>query len=168
MSTSAVRERLAAAWRAAADAPVVRAARTRPIAIGWATVELDRATVELAYALGLSGGEDAFRSASRSAALGCACRVAAGALPNGGSLVALEPDTEGRLAGTLARRGEGPSVAWLAPEQPAAALEALRAAGFTLRAEQDGPFGPERLIVGGATNGSHQLLVGRAAGTIRS
>lgn len=51
--------------------------------------------------------------APRSMALGCVCRVATGVLFDGGSLALLEPDTEGRLAASLARLGEGPTVAWL-------------------------------------------------------
>ena len=98
--------------------------------------------------------------------LGCVCRVAAGILPAGGSLVLLEPDTEGRLAASLARLGEGPSVTWLRAGDPPAAVEALRTAGFAVSAERDGPLGPERLIVDGPVHGPHRLLVGPSAGTI--
>jgi hypothetical protein len=157
---------LVAAWRTASDAPPARAANARPVAIGWATVELERATAELADALGLGRGVDAFVSGRRSVALGCACRVVPGVLPDGGWLVVLEPDTEGRLAGALARLGEGPSVAWLVPEAPAAAPEALRPAGMSVSAERGGPLGPERLILGGPPDGRLWLLAGRAAGTI--
>src|SRR5258706_7835502 len=110
-----VRERLAAAWESAADLGSAWPDRARPVALGWATVEADRAVVELADALELGGQVDAFRVAPRSVALGGSCRVAPGVLAAGGSLVVLEPDTEGRLAGTLARYGEGPVIAWLEP-----------------------------------------------------
>jgi hypothetical protein len=168
VSGPTIRERLAAAWRAADGDHASRAASGRPVAIGWATVELERAAAELAEALGLGSGEEAFRAAPGSVALGCSCRVAPRVLPEDGSLVVLEPDTEGRLAGALARLGEGPAVAWLAPEDPATASDALRAAGFRISAERDGPLGPERLIVGGPVDGWLLLLMNREPGTIRS
>jgi hypothetical protein len=166
MAGPTISQRLAAAWRAAAGNHASRAASGRPVAIGWATVELERAAAELAEALDLGSGEEAFRAAPRSVALGCSCRVAPRVLPEGGSLVVLEPDTEGRLAGALARLGEGPAVAWLTPDEPATAPDALRAAGFRISAERDGPLGPERLVVGGPVDGWLLLLLDRAAGTI--
>ena len=158
------RERIEAALLAAADVPAARVAGARPSAIGWATVDLDRAAVEMARALGLK--TERFESAARSVALGSACRIAIGVLLDGGSLVLLEPDAEGRLAASLARFGEGPAVAWLQVEGPATAADALRTAGFAVSAERDGPFGPERLIVDGPVHGPHRLLVGRRPGTI--
>jgi hypothetical protein len=160
------RERVEAALLAAGATPAARVAGTRPLAIGWATVELDRAAAELGEALGLS--PDAFRPAPRSAVLGCVCRVATGVLPGEGSLAILEPDTEGRLAASLARLGEGPTVAWLEADEPATAAAALRAAGIVSSAERDGPFGPERLIVDAPPHGPHRLLAGRSPGTIRT
>ncbi len=167
---STTAERVAVAWRdAVSDAATMRTANARPVAVGWATVELDRATTELAGALGL-GRAQVFRPAPRSAVLGGACRVARGVLPDEGSLVVLEPDAEGRLAGSLARLGEGPVGVWLAVDDAAAALQALRQDGFAVSAERDGPFGTERLIVGGLAEGvgRQRLLVVRAPGTIRS
>ncbi len=172
MAGATLSERVAAAWRDAVDdaaaIPSARAANARPLAIGWATVELDRATRELARALGIRG-DQAFRAAPRSVALGGACRIAPGVLPDGGSLVVIEPDTEGRLAGSLARLGEGPVAVWIAAEAPATALDDLRERGFTLAVEQGGPLGGERLIVAGPGSlpGRHRLLVVRPAGTIR-
>lgn len=159
------REQVEAALLAAADGPPVRVSGARPIAVGWATVELDRAAVDLATGFGLLPG--AFGPAPRSASLGCACRVAYGILSGGASLGLLEPDTEGRLAAWLARLDEGPAVAWLEVEEPAVAIEALRAAGFATSAERAGPFGPEFLIGDGAVRGPLGLLVGPSAGTIR-
>lgn len=161
--------RIAEAWRAAvADAAAMTLLDARPLAIGWATVELDRATSELARALGLPGGER-FAAAARSETLGGAARVASGVLPDGGSLVVLEPDTEGRLAGSLARLGEGPVAAWLAVNDAGRGLAALRRAGLTVSSERAGPFGPERLILDGPadTPGRHRLLAVRSAGTIQ-
>jgi hypothetical protein len=161
-------ERVVGAWRHAVDgAASLSAVFARPVAIGWATVELDRATSELGRALGLPRGPRAFRPGSRSAVLGGACRVAAGVLPDGGSLVVLEPDTEGRLAGSLARLGEGPVAGWFVAGAPGVPLEGLLRAGLTVSAEQGGPFGPERLVVGPADPvGRYRLLLVPAAGTI--
>jgi hypothetical protein len=164
-------QRVASAWRQAADdAASIRSLVVRPLAIGWATVDLDRATGELAASLGLPG-DDPFRAGPRSAVLGGTCRIAAGVLPDGGWLVVLEPDTEGRLAGSLARFDEGPVAAWLLVEAPAPGLglEELRRAGLTLSTEGDGPFGPEWLIADGPARapGRHRILVLGPAGTIR-
>jgi hypothetical protein len=158
------RERVEAALLDAAGSPTSRVAGARPIAVGWATVELDRAAVELARALGLR--VERFEPAPRSMALGCTCRIATGVLRDGGSLALLEPDTEGRLAASLARLGEGPTVAWLWAEEPTTAVDALRTAGFPASAERVGPFGSERLIVDGPVHGPHRLLVGRSTGRI--
>lgn len=159
-------ERLDEAFEVAAASAVAALTGARPIAIGWATVELDRAATELAGALGL--GLAVFEPAARSPTLGCACRVALDALGKGRSIVLIEPDTEGRLAATLARHGEGPSVAWLETHDPDAAAAALRIAGVAVSTERDGPLGPERLLVVGPIHGPHRLLVGRPAGTIRA
>lgn len=162
-------DRVAAAWReVAGEAGAMPPALARPVAFGWATVDLERATAELAASLDLPPGNEVFRPAHRSAALGAACRVAPGVLPDGGSLVVLEPDTEGLLAGSLARLGEGPVAAWLAVDTPAAAAETLSGAGLALSTERDGPFGVERLVVGspGLAPGRYRLLVVRSAGTI--
>jgi hypothetical protein len=162
---ASTRERVEAALRVVADSPAARFAGARPIAIGWATVELDRAAAELAATFGL--GDDGFEPAQRSTALGCICRIATGALPDGTSLALLEPDTEGRLAASLARLGEGPTAAWLQVAETRLAIDALRTAGITVSIQRGGPFGPERLIVGGPVHGPHRLLVGPSTGTIR-
>ena len=136
-----------------------------PVAIGWATVELDRAVAELADSTGVPaerfaiGGDDEL--------LGARCRVAVGALAEGHSLITLEPATEGRLAATLARYGEGPAVIWLAIADLSAASAATGGAGRTFSSARSGPLGIERLLLGGPIHGPHRLLVG-APGTIRS
>ena len=161
--TGTPRERLEQALAAPADSAATIAG-TSVTAIGWATVDLDRAAIDLAGALGLAVG--AFAPAARSEALGGACLVARGVLAGGRSIVLIEPDTEGRLAATLARRGEGPAVAWLVAPGMSAALTAIRAADIALSSARDGPFGPERLLNDGAVDGPHRLLVGHPAGTI--
>lgn len=157
-----------AAWRNAVDGAAATSLNATALAIGWATVELDRAAAELAEALGL-GGVAAFCAAPRSVALGCVCRIARAILPGGGSLLLLEPDTEGRVAGSLARRGEGPVAVWLTPPAPDAP-DGSSAGGLTLSAERDGPLGGERLIVEGrgGVSGLLRLIVIRPAGTIHA
>ena len=74
-------------------------------AVGWATVELERAIAQLAGVLGVP--ETAFVDAAGSAALGAHCRIAREPVIDGLRLAVLEPSTEGRLAATLARWDEG-------------------------------------------------------------
>ena len=124
-------------------------------AIGWATVELDRAASELARDLGISPG--AFLDALDSVALGARCRVADDLLPGGLALVILEPATEGRLAATLARFGEGPAATWYRTETHVD----IRASS-----PRPGPFGSERLVAGDSVHGPHRLLIEPGTGTI--
>ncbi len=123
------------------------------IAIGWATVELERAAIE--HAGGLRPGS-AFRSAPDSVLLGARCLV--GDLPadrEGRWLVLLEPSTEGRLSETLARHGEGWVATWEAGDPPAPTTDRWSV-------ERPGPFGPERLRRGDPPGGPHHLVVATA------
>jgi hypothetical protein len=151
------RERLEATRRTAetevpADGPLV--------GIGWATVDLERGLTELATALGIVPGS--FVLVRSSVALGARCLVARGALGGGVAAVILEPSTEGRLAGRLARHDEGPAVIW------------HRAAGTTRPGDPSpqttpGPFGPERPL--SPVPGRPELLrfiVDLPPGTIRA
>lgn len=157
-------DRVRAALEAATDDHAARTTGARPIALGWATVELDRAAADLASELALPPAR--FENAAETIALGARCRVAHAVLTGGASLVLLEPATEGRLAASLARLGEGPAAVWLAVTDPAAAADALGADGVATSVERAGPFGPERLVLDGPIHGPHRLLVGIAAGTI--
>jgi len=142
----------------------------RVAGVGWATVDLDRAAAEL-----LTGDRDHDPAASGDGdgrwsgvaepttddrALGARCRGARIAGPDDQpiTLVLLEPSTEGRLAATLARYDEGPAAVWLAAEDPASLVAGLCAAGTDLTSRQDGPLGPERLVVGGPP-GLHRLVL---------
>ncbi len=118
-------------------------------AVGWATVDTDRAVAQLAILLGI--GLDGFITASDSAALGARCRIVAAASPLLGDimLAVIEPATEGRLAAALARWDEGPVAAWYATAPSA------DAAGAGL----PGPFGRERIVAGDPLTGPHRLLV---------
>jgi len=90
----------------AADATLAGAELT---GIGWATVDLERAERELSAALAT---ELRTVFAARDEALGAAQRVATTA-ELGFALVLLEPDTEGPLAGLLARHAEGVVAAYV-------------------------------------------------------
>jgi hypothetical protein len=132
LSGRSARERLEAAVFSAegdgsTDGPVV--------GVGWATVERERALGELATELGIAPA--AFLEAPSSAALGARCLVARGALGGGLAVVILEPSTEGRLAGRLARHDEGPAVIWHGATN-------TTHAGDPRAPSTPGPFGPER------------------------
>jgi hypothetical protein len=126
----------------------------RPIAIGWATVDRDRAVAEIAAELGTSSA--AFLPAADSMVLGARCRVAYEVLPGGQPLAILEPATEGRLAALLARLGEGPAATW----------SRAVTAGPGPRSAVPGPFGFECLPPGGPAYGPFSLLIEDEPGTI--
>jgi hypothetical protein len=128
----------------------------RTLAVGWATVETERAVETLATDLHISPA--AFLPAPDSDALGARCLVASGVLPGGGALVVLEAATEGLLAAALARHDEGPRVIWIAADGPA---------GVAATRSSPGPFGPERLLPGPPADGLRRLLVSLPPGTIR-
>jgi hypothetical protein len=124
---------------------------SREIARGWATVDAERAVRELA---GLLRAGAAFQSAPPSALLGARClRGPAAAAPSW--IVVLEPDTEGRVAGFLARHGEGWAATWLAAGDDAADPPARRKNGH-------GPLGHEALEPGGPRWGPYRLWVSAA------
>lgn len=158
-------DRLRSVLATAVDDRAIEAIDGRAIALGWATVELERATHELDAALGLPPGR--FTPAAPTPTLGAICCVARDALSSGLALVLLEPSTEGRLAGWLARHGEGPAAVWLAVGDVSAAVAALHGAGVMTSAERPGPLGPERLFLDGPIDGLPRLVVERA-GTIRA
>jgi len=121
----------------------------RVLAVGWATVELDRAARELSHLLAAGA---TFAPADASAILGARCRTGR-AKEEGLWIALLEPETEGRLAGTLARGGEGWAATWvLAGDTGTSATPALSAA-------RPGPFGPERLVLGDPSGGPHRFFV---------
>jgi len=135
--------------------------RFRLVAVGWSTVELDRAEAELGMWLAAAGGDP---GAVRDPHLGAAVRVwEAPELP-GSRLAIAEPDTEGRLAASLARDGEGPCALYLAPAGGLAAWwAAARRRGVVVARREAGPFGPQVLVLGGAVAGPHLILVAPAA-----
>ena len=130
----------------------------RLVAVGWATVEIERAVRHLATELNVDAA--IFVEGAGSAAVGGRCVVADGILAGDLSLAVLEPSTEGRTAAGLARWDEGPLVAWYAiTASDARSLDSGRP-------WLPGPFGPERLVGGDPLTGPHRLLVVVGTGTI--
>lgn len=127
----------------------------RLVAIGWSTVDMDRAEADF----GLE-----FEDAGPDEALGARCRIARDA--PGAVLVLLEPVTEGRLTASLARLDEGPAITWFAPIR-AAEDAATGALGDAVTAPPtSGPFGPERRWRATAHPGRHRFLLSPPPGTI--
>lgn len=121
------------------------------VALGWATVDIDavRRRIEA------DAGFGAFVAAPRDAHLGARAVVHRPGEPSGEPIeVLLEPDTEGRLAASLARHGEGFAAIWFGPRPDAAGG---LPAGFG--ALGDGPLGPARLLLGGPPWGLSVLLL---------
>lgn len=140
------------------------------LAIGWATVELERAARELAPLL-VPG--TSFRRTQASIHLGAYAWLGAVVperLPpevpaRAGWVVLLEPSTEGRLAVTLARNGEAWCAVWTAAADADRDAPDPRPPGTARSLVRPGPIGDERLLLGGPVWGPHRLLV--EAATIR-
>ena len=152
MTTGSAADRIRASASEAVAAGRMPDGATRLLAIGWATVELDRAVVELAGVLAAPPIH-----AVASIALGAHCRIASFPLEDGTDLglAILEPSSEGRLAAALARWDEGPLVAWYAVTTLEGSTQV-----------HPGPFGPERLVAGDPLTGPHRLVVVTGPGTI--
>jgi hypothetical protein len=140
----------AAAIRAPAAAAGLSLAALPIAAIGWATVDHERAMAELDEALGGAAGatgadDEPWRPLPRDGAMGARAQVRGlgAGMP---ALVVLEPDTEGRLAASLARFGEGVAVVYLG----------------TLAA---GGIGGARLVRGGPAWGPHVVVLGDSYGS---
>ena len=121
------------------------------VALGWATVDIDavRRRIEA------DAGFGAFVAAPRDEHLGARVVVHRPGEPSGEPIeVLLEPDTEGRLAASLARHGEGFAAIWFGP-RPDPAEDPPD--GFGRLA--DGPLGPCRLLLGGPPWGLSVLLL---------
>ena len=131
------------------------------IALGWGTVDLERAAGDLRRTLGPDLAVTPTEDAILEPHLGARGHTIGTVGADGTRLVVLEPSTEGRLAYSLARSDEGPIAAWLAV-RPGVTIPARTATS----SERLGPFGPERLLLGGPLHGPHHLVVLRP-GTIR-
>lgn len=128
---------------------------------GWATVELDRAERDVAADFASSGPATA-RDLPDDALLGAHCRLVTFGRGEG-EILLLEPATEGRIAASLARFGEGPIAVYVVVPN-ARFGELVRdagQAGLALSSEAAGPFGRQRLVAGGPPWGAH-LCVARS------
>jgi hypothetical protein len=116
------------------------------------------ATVDLERALGAGAFPPELADATVDDEL-LGARVAI--VPTGGAELALaEPSTEGRLAGLLARRGEGDVGRYI--EAPVTLGELNRLAtdrGVLLSRPANGPFGRQVLVLGADPAGPQVLLV---------
>lgn len=127
------------------------------LALGWATVELDRATATLGAVIS-PGVSPALLADDPH--LGARCRLLA-PRGRGTAVILLEPVTEGRLAASLARFGEGPVAIYLSagPGGLAGAVEWIRRSGGVASRAEDGPVGRSALVLGGRAWGPHAVLV---------
>ena len=125
-------------------------------AIGWATVDLDRAATEFDRVLGEAGS---WAPRERDSLIGAAARVRRPAVEGGPELLLLEPDTEGSLAAQLARHDEGLAVIYLATP-PGTDIERAGPTGI-------GPLGPARRLLDGPTAGPEIVLVGTVTPMLR-
>jgi hypothetical protein len=140
--------------------PILGGVELRPVAVGWATVDLDRATHEY-----LASGDTAVMAHGfTDELLGARGRRSAPASTTG--VILLEPRTEGLLAAALARRDEGPAVLYLAPVhgELGQSLDRLATAGIRTR-RGDGPFGAAALVLGRPVAGPQLILVGVPSGS---
>jgi hypothetical protein len=142
-------------------AKAVEVARPAAVLPAWATFELDAAEGALTR-------PDATRtkpssSLPDSSALGGHCRSVA--IDGGGQVLLLEPSTEGPLVAFLVRHGEGWAAVYLLADSGASAC--LRRAGVSLSAPVGGPFGAERLVLGGPRWGPF-LVIARHGGASKA
>jgi hypothetical protein len=118
----------------------------------WATVELDRAAASIAIASRSSPVIAAPLLGARARIIGL---VEAADPPE---ILIAEPSTEGPLAAFLARNGEAWAAVYLRADP--AALERLGATAAMVSSPSDGPYGPERLLLGGPRSGPFVILAG--------
>lgn len=131
------------------------------VALGWATVDADRATATTPL-----DPADAFAPLPDDHHLGARVRGSVARQP---ATFLLEPSTEGRLAATLARLGEGPAALYLVAgsgelgavvSAMSAHISAMGAAGGRPDVRL-GPLGPAVLLPGAPAWGPHLLVVAR-------
>ncbi len=143
------------------------ASTVRILARIWGTVDMERALDELRAGAAPGPALDRPIGADPSGAvadplLGAMVLI----LPSrdGPSIALAEPSTEGRLAATLARRGEGHSGSYLMAPFDLGRLRMLAAAaGARLSRPEVGPFGVAVVVLGDRIGGSLVVLVQPAA-----
>jgi hypothetical protein len=141
------------------------------VGIGWATVELERAAEDLTAAFLRAGmPQPAWTPGQRDELLGASAWVSHEWWPTWGpdeppAIVLLEPDTEGRLAATLARFGEGVGAVYVAPRpgDPPGRIDPAR-----LGRPAAGPIGSERLVLARPTWGPNVVVLDGRTTAIRN
>ena len=141
------------------------------VGIGWATVELERAAEDLTAAFVRAGmPEPAWAPAPREGLLGASAWVSHEWWPTWTpdeppAIALLEPDTEGRLAATLARFGEGVGAVYVAPRASDAEgrIEPAR-----VGRPSGGPLGAGRLVLARPTWGPSVIVLDRRVTAIRN
>ncbi len=127
-----------------------------PVAELWATVELERALREHGVAPELAD------DATVDPHLGANVDVVP--MGGGGLLAIAEPISEGRLAASLARHGEGPAGSYAAVGE-GDTLDGWRqrgqVAGVAITRIDTGPFGPSALVLSQPVTGPHLIVVER-------
>ncbi len=128
------------------DAELTNVPSLELVGIAWATVELDRAADELREWLD-PGGSTGPDSDGEDPHLGARTRPRrSNGLP-GEVMVLAEPTTEGRLAASLARDGEGPCALYLWPPGGLDGwVHDAHARGVTVTGRRAGPFGASVLV----------------------
>ena len=138
----------------------------RFLALGWATVDLERAAAtwpgvrwQAAPRDSLVGARALVGRGGSPAAAATTDAVAADAV----TIVLLEPDKEGRLAASLARHGEGPAALYVLVPPNAIAAIAARVARLGVRfIAGPGPFGPAWAIAGSDASSPTVIVVAGA------
>lgn len=127
----------------------------RVLATIWATVDLERALGERS---GLAG--ESIGPSLTEPHLGARVVIAEAPSPEGVPVAVAEPTTEGRLAATLARHGEGEVGRYVAVGSPLDEI-ARRAVGIGIAVSRplDGPFGRSVLVLHGPVTGPHLIIV---------
>jgi len=147
----------------------------RLIGIGWATVELERAAEDLAGAFAAARlPQPDWAPAQRDANLGASTWVGTAAWfgaagpprglvdPEMPAVVLLEPDSEGRLAASLARFDEGVAAIYLlaaAESGPDTAAGAYPVDQARLGAAAPGPLGSGHIVLARPAWGPHIIVV---------
>lgn len=140
--------------RATPDNPSLTGATI--VAIGWATVEIERAVRELQAAIGDGGS---WADAARDALLGARAAIYRPVAVERPLVVVLEADTEGRLAASLARHGEGVAATYVTARPGTV----LAAGAFGIPA--GGPLGRGRRLARGGIGQPSIIVLDTHPGT---
>jgi hypothetical protein len=126
------------------------------VAIGWATVDRERFLADATAGANVDLPRDPHLGAFA---------VRHGAAESWPQILVLEPDTEGRLVGSLVRFAEGPAAVYVvAHDGLEAFVAAARRRGTPISGVRPGPLGPSAILLGGPTWGPHLLVVDRPSG----